>query len=213
MDNVEDLISNLAQSEAAYKHLWELTAWDKKFSGVKKSKQPTIIKYNYFLAGELIKTATEIGDVKLLGTGAADLGVTTEEIAGEHLCEGEIVAIPWGGTPRVQYYKGKFVTGDNRIATSRDIQILNNKFLYYWMSDNLKLLTSFYRGGGLQHPNMAKVLDMRIPVPSLRVQEKMVSILDIFTEMETDLKTELEARRKQFKYYRNKLLTFKECAE
>ena len=34
------------------------------------------------------------------------------------LSDGEIVCIPWGGNPIVQYYKGKFVTGDNKIATS-----------------------------------------------------------------------------------------------
>lgn len=45
-----------------------------------------------------------------------------------------------------------------------------------------------------------------IPVPPLAIQNEIVNILDKFTELEA----ELEARRKQYEYYRNKLLTFNE---
>ena len=49
---------------------------------------------------------------------------------------------------------------------------------------------------------------LEIPVPPIEVQRKIVEILDNFTELETELKAELEARRKQYEYYRNQLLTF-----
>src|SRR5699024_641589 len=88
---------------------------------------------------------------------------TTEELAGDYLAEGEIVCIPWGGMPNVKYYKGKFVTGDNRIATSLDTQILDNKFLYYWMQANLDIIASCYRGAGIQHPSMRSILLLQIP--------------------------------------------------
>lgn len=61
-------------------------------------------------------------------------------------------------------------------------------------------MTLFYRGSGIKHPDMAKVLDMLIPVPPLPVQEEIVRILDNFTE--------LTARRKQYEYYRDSLFTF-----
>lgn len=41
---------------------------------------------------------------------------------------------------------------------------------------------------------------IQIPIPSLEIQEEIVKILDTFTE--------LEARRRQYEYYRNKLLSF-----
>jgi len=50
----------------------------------------------------------------------------------------------------------------------------------------------------------------RIPVPPLEVQREIVSILDTFTQLEVELEAELAARRKQFEYYRDKLLTFDE---
>ena len=54
--------------------------------------------------------------------------------------------------------------------------------------------------------------DMLIPVPSMEEQERIVSILDRFEALTTDLQSglpaEIEARRQQYEYYRNKLLTF-----
>lgn len=49
-----------------------------------------------------------------------------------------------------------------------------------------------------------------IPLPPLPIQEEIVRILDKFTALEAELQAELEARRKQYEYYREKLLTFSE---
>ena len=53
---------------------------------------------------------------------------------------------------------------------------------------------------------------LEIPVPPIEVQSKIVEILDNFTELEAELErkleAELEARRKQYEYYRNQLLSF-----
>ncbi len=55
----------------------------------------------------------------------------------------------------------------------------------------------------------------QIPIPPLATQEKIVSILDKFHALTADLTSgipaEIEARKKQYEYYRNKLLTFKEA--
>ncbi|MCQ2642385.1 restriction endonuclease subunit S, partial [Helicobacter pylori] len=48
-----------------------------------------------------------------------------------------------------------------------------------------------------------------IPIPPLEIQQEIVKILDAFTELNTELNTELKARKKQYEYYREKLLTFK----
>jgi type I restriction enzyme S subunit len=54
----------------------------------------------------------------------------------------------------------------------------------------------------------AKFESIEIPLPPLPVQEEIVRILDEFTELEAELKAELEARTKQYEYYRNTLLDF-----
>ena len=194
-------------AEVEWKPLWSITTWDKRFNAVEKEKQPKVIKYHYYLASELKPLIVDGGNVKLLTTNESDIW-TTEELVQSNISEGEIIAIPWGGNPIVQYYKGKFVTADNRIATSNNTKILDNKFLYYFLLSKLDVISSFYRGSGIKHPSMYHVLEMLIPIPSLSVQTEIVRILDALTALTSELTSELTLRRKQYEYYREKLLSF-----
>lgn len=201
MNSIEELLKTHCPNGVEYKPLYSVTIWDKQFNGVDKAKQPNTIKYYYYLADDLKKMAVQDGDIKLLTTNETNIYTKKEFIQNnENIKDMEIVCIPWGGNPIVQYYKGKFVTADNRIATSINTSLLNNKFLYYVLLNQIGLIGSFYRGSGIKHPDMSKVLNIQIPIPPLIVQEKIVSILDTFTE--------LEARKKQYAYYREKLLSF-----
>ena len=64
------------------------------------------------------------------------------------------------------------------------------------------------------HSSIPALKDIRIPLPSLEEQARIAAILDKFdvltTDIENGLSAEIEARRKQYEYYRDKLLTFKE---
>ena len=209
MHNIKELIKKLCPDGVEYKPLWSITIWDKKFNGVDKKKQSKIISYYYYLASEFEKIEREKGDIIYISTGITDRDrYTTSKLAEGHISEGEIVCIPWGGTPNVKYYKGKFITGDNRIATSINTNILSNKFLYYWMQSKIDLISSFYRGSGIKHPDMKIILEIKGPLPPIEVQNEIVRILDNFTELESELESELEARKKQYDYYRAKLLFF-----
>ena len=215
MNKLSALITELCPNGVEYVPLWSVTIWDKRFNSVDRKKQPTAITYPYLLAADLFAMQQESGDVFLLSTGE-QTGWTTEEIAGKYLCTGEVVTMPWGKTRPVadcvKYYRGKFVTADNRIMTSNNTSLLDNKYLYYWFISVGKVVDAFYRGSGIQHPDMAKVLDLQIPVPPLEVQHEIVRILDTFTELTSELtenlSKELTARKQQYSYYRDKMLTF-----
>lgn len=205
MSKIEKLVKQHCPDGVEYKHLWEVTTWDKRFNAVENYKQPQVIKYKYFLASELKPLIVEGGTIKILTTNNSNL-YTTEDLAEENYSEGEIIAIPWGGNPIVQYFNGKFLTSDNRIAVSNDTSYLNTKYLYYCLLDSIDIISTFYRGSGIKHPNMAKVLDFQIPIPPLPIQQEIVTILDKFTALEAELEAELEARSRQYDYYRNQLL-------
>lgn len=87
------------------------------------------------------------------------------------------------------------------------------KFLYYVLNRNRQLLRY---DNGVDQTNLRKddILKIAIPIPSLEQQERIVSILDRFDALCNDisigLPAEIEARKKQYEYYRDKLLTFKE---
>jgi hypothetical protein len=50
----------------------------------------------------------------------------------------------------------------------------------------------------------------RVPIPPLEIQREIVKVLDTFTKLEAELEAELEARKKQYNYYRDQLLSFEE---
>lgn len=85
------------------------------------------------------------------------------------------------------------------------------KYVYYWICNNYIKLKCL--GEGSQNNlNAKKIKEYPIPIPPLSEQQRIVSILDRFEALTTDLQSglpaEIEARRQQYEYYRNKLLTF-----
>ncbi|MCT2995082.1 hypothetical protein EFN10_02880 [Propionibacterium freudenreichii] len=85
-------------------------------------------------------------------------------------------------------------------------------FLYYFISTQLGKLASTVTGSTNSHKRLHRedFLGLRIPVPPLEVQHEIVKILDTFTDLEAELEAELEARRAQYEYYRDQLLSFNE---
>ena len=211
MSKLDELIKELCPNGCEYRELWSVTAWDKKFNSVDRKKQKKIERYNYYLAADLKKLENENGTVKILTTSETNLWALEDDVK-DTLSDAEIVCIPWGGNPVVQYYKGKFITGDNRIATVLNKEELSTKYLYYFLQNELEIIASFYRGSGIKHPDMSKVLDMQIPVPPMAVQEEIVRILDRFDSLCNDisegLPAEIEARQKQYEFYRDALLNY-----
>ena len=64
---------------------------------------------------------------------------------------------------------------------------------------------------------MKELKKIKIPVPALDIQKRMVELLDHFdaicTDLTSGLPAEIQARQKQYEYYRDKLLTFNEAKQ
>ena len=89
-------------------------------------------------------------------------------------------------------------------------KILNIKFVYYYFfifSENAKKIVNI---SSIPSVQMTELKNWNFPIPPLDVQNKIVNILDTFTALTTELTTELNARLKQYNYYRDKLLSFAE---
>ena len=91
---------------------------------------------------------------------------------------------------------------------------LNTKFLYYFINANKHEFKKKSSGSTFESINTNDIKSIKIPLPSLQEQERIVSILDKFDKLCNDisegLPAEIEARKKQYEYYRDKLLNFEE---
>ncbi len=104
--------------------------------------------------------------------------------------------------------------GEEEIVTGGHSTIFkhheNPKYLsYYFQTQAFADQKKKYAKGTKVIEVSAKELSkIKIPLPSIAVQGAIVKILDTFIELEAELKVELEARRRQYVYYRDNLLTF-----
>ncbi|TPI05539.1 restriction endonuclease subunit S [Helicobacter pylori] len=113
----------------------------------------------------------------------------------------------------VNYMTSKFWAGAHCYAIELNSEKLNYKFLYYFLKNSQIILMKSQFGAGIPALNKADIETLTIPIPPLEIQQEIVKILDQFSILTTDLQTgipaEIEARKKQYEYYREKLLTFK----
>ena len=113
----------------------------------------------------------------------------------------------------VGYMTEKFYLNDkcfSVIPSEKNFNKINTKYLYYYLKQNELLLTSLQSEGGVPTINTQKISSIYFPLPPLEVQTRIVEILDKITSLEAELEAELEARKQQYEYYRNKLLSFNE---
>lgn len=100
---------------------------------------------------------------------------------------------------------------DRTIAIFEGYKInINKRFFAYCIELKFGIEKKFARGSTLKTITKEEFTKFKIPLPPIEVQNEIVRILDNFTELEAKLEAELEARRKQYEYYRDKLLNFQE---
>lgn len=136
----------------------------------------------------------------------------------EYNREGETITVAGSGA-----YAGYIMFWDKPIFVSDafsvkpNVSVMNTKYVFHFLLNNQSWIHNLQKGSGVPHvyPKDLAVIQVPIPCPnnpekSLEIQEEIVRILDTFTELTAELTAELEARKKQYTYYRDQLLTFEE---
>ena len=167
----------------------------------------------------------ELGEVALLKRGKTITSKTATEgpypvisggqkpayFHGEFNREGETITVAGSGA-----YAGFVMYWDEPIFVSDAFSIeplkgaLIPKFLYHYLLEKQEILFSLKKGSGVPHVYPKDVSKILIPIPPLEIQEKIVQTLDKMTEYVTELTSELTSRKKQYSFYRDKLLSFED---
>lgn len=122
--------------------------------------------------------------------------------------EGETITVAGSGAGAgyVQYWNEPIFVCD--AFSIKGIGDISTKYLYYCLTNLQEKIYATKKGGGVPHVHIASIEKFLVPIPPPQVQKEIVHILDDFTNLAAELQAELQARKEQYEYYRNKLLTF-----
>ncbi|HFF6571937.1 TPA: restriction endonuclease subunit S [Escherichia coli] len=116
------------------------------------------------------------------------------------------------------YVEGKYALHQRAYRIRITTNAVDTKFLYYFMSSSFKQYILTKSVGATAISIRKPMLEgFKVPIPSpdnpeksLAIQSEIVRILDKFTALTAELTAELTLRKKQYNYYRDKLLSFEE---
>ncbi|GAA8676055.1 restriction endonuclease subunit S [Helicobacter pylori] len=127
---------------------------------------------------------------------------------------GETIAISSSGVYAgyVSYWDIPVFLADS-FSVSPKQKTLMPKYLFHYLTTQQDAIHATKSTGGIPHVYSKDLQNFLIPIPPLEIQQEIVKILDQFSILTTDLlagiPAEIEARKKQYEYYREKLLAFK----
>ena len=122
------------------------------------------------------------------------------------------------GVGSVTWQEGKYFRGNlNYSVTINDLNSLEIRYLYHLLLSKQLEIQSLCTFDGIPALNASNLKDLKIPIPcpensekSLEIQAEIVRILDAMTAHAAELIAELTLRKKQYNYYRDKLLSFED---
>ncbi len=115
------------------------------------------------------------------------------------------------GVGYVSWNEGEYFRGNlNYSATVQNEEVLLPRFLYFYLKNSSREIENLCTFDGIPALNKSALEGLLIPIPPREIQEKIVKTLDKMTEYVTELTSELASRKKQYSFYRDKLLSFED---
>lgn len=188
MNKIEALINRLCPNGVVHKNLGELIKIEK---GKQLNKAHLFEKY-------------EEGLYPVINGGIAPSGYWNEYNYNENL-----ITISQGGASAgyVNYIETKFWAGAHCYVVTNVNDEIMYRYVYHFLKSKEVELQNSQVGAGIPSVSLKDINNLKIAVPSLEIQSEIVCLLDNFTLLSKKLSDELKARKQQYDYYRNFLLS------
>lgn len=209
----DNLLTNFTQEQAPKEYtLGEVTV--DIYSGATPSKE----KREYWVNGTIPWMSSgevNLGQVYEVEGRITQLGY--DKCSTKMVPEGSVViALAGQGKTRgtVAILRTSVCTNQSLAALVPQKEIVSGEYLYYYLKTQYAKLREVSAGDGTRGGlNLKMLRAYKVVIPSHKAQDQIVSILDRFDSLTNDLTSglpaEIEKRRQQYEYYRDKLLTFK----
>ena len=172
------------------------------------------LKGTAITAGKMKEIADDNGNIKIFAGGKTMINTDESNIPDKDIIKVPNIIVQSRGIIDFIYYD-KPCSFKIEMWSYTTENVITLKFIYYYLKNNIE----FFRQRGKQMGSMPQIsLDVtekyKIPILPIEEQARIVKILDKFEKLCNDisegLPAEIDARKQQYEYYRDKLLTFKE---
>ncbi|HBE5365499.1 TPA: restriction endonuclease subunit S [Escherichia coli] len=200
----------------------ELTYLEKLLDGVKVEWQTLgkvlkRTKGTKITAGQMKALHKDNAPLKIFAGGKTVAFVDFKDIPEKDINREPSIIVKSRGIIEFEYYDKPFSHKNEMWSYHSNNDAISIKYIYYF----LKINEGYFQkiGGKMQMPQIATPdtdkFEVPIPCPdnpekSLAIQSEIVRILDTFSALTAELTAELNMRKKQYNYYRDQLLSFKE---
>ena len=159
-------------------------------------------------AGQMKEMHKDNAPLKIFAGGKTFALVDFDDVPDKDIHREPSIIVKSRGIIEFEYYDKPFSHKNEMWSYHSVNKNIYIKYVYYF----LKTQENYFRniGSKMQMPQIATpdTDNYKIPIPSLEIQQKIVKILDKFTELEATLEAELALRKRQYQYYRDFLLDF-----
>ena len=148
---------------------------------------------------------TETGEYPVINGGINPSGYWHE-----YNNEANTIVISQGGASAgyVNWMTTAFFAGAHAYVVKTNETLVQKRYAYHFLKMNQVRFMQNQYGAGIPALAKSDLENLLIPIPPLSVQTEIVKILDALTALTSELTSELTLRRKQYEYYREKLLSF-----
>ena len=193
MSRIEELIAELCPNGVEFKKIKDVY---------------TRLKGTSITAGKMKEIARTEGNIRIFAGGKTVIDAMEKDIPKANVTKDPAVLVQSRGVIDFVYYDKPFTFKNEMWAYTAD-ESVSVKFLYYVLKNNVEYFRGAASGmGALPQISLPITEEYVVPVPPLEVQREIVRVLDSFTLLTAELTAELTARKKQYEYYRDKLLSF-----
>ena len=210
MSKLDELLRELCPDGVEYKRFDEVCTLNARIGWQRLTKAEYMSKGDYLLITGTDFTETHEVDYSTC------VYVTEERYKQDskiQLKNGDILITKDGTLGKVAQVKGlempATLNGGVFVVRCKDGSLENRFILHYLLSNHFQSVVEQQKTGStISHLTQTLFSRLMIPIPPLEIQREIVRILDNFTKLTAELTAELIARKTQYDFYRDKLLTF-----
>lgn len=205
IDIAENLKNNVSYIDLLDLLTFDRAEFEKTLSTNAKKKVKIESKWELVKIGDILneqpKSTIQVGTAKDIKNGIYPFYTSGESVLtlNDFLVDGENIYLSTGGNAVVKYYNGKAAySTDTFVINSKDNRKIKTKFIFYFLENIISIINTFYfKGQGLKHLQKPDFRNIKIPLPPLDVQQKIVSEIEVLETKGNKAKEEIEKAKEK----------------